>query len=204
LCGDIQKYNRTVQEGDDRKKYLELITGIHYLAVSIERKLKRILLWSKLERKKYEVKLTQINLSDYLHEMLPEILGISIQKDVKVRFDINNSIYLDFDRHSLKTILRILVENGVEYSEPGSEIFIRGQKVRSGIIISVTDFGPGIPAGIQDKIFDFNNISSGEVKSDNLGLGLIIAHHLAELNNCYISFESSQSKGTTFYIQIRD
>jgi len=37
-----------------------------------------------------------------------------------------------------------------------------------------------------------------------LGLGLLISKHLAELNNSYISFESTPGKGSTFYLHIKN
>jgi len=204
ICKEIEESNGMIGGGIVREDYLRMLADINSLAISIERRLKRILLWSKLERNKYEVRKTHIHLNDYLHELLPEILGMSIKKDIRIRYDINDTILVNFDRRSLDSILRILIENSIDNSVPKTEIIIRGQRARSGTIISVTDFGKGISDVHQGNIFDFNHSTMSDWNEDKLGLGLIIARHLAEINNSYISFESNPKKGTTFFVHIKE
>lgn len=182
-------------------KQLELILTI---GNSIEKSLKRLLMWSKLQRGRYDLLKVNIGVSDYMHELLPEILGMTLKKDIRVRFDIDHNLDISFDRHSLKTIIRIFIENSVEYSDPKSDIIIRGQKARSGSIISVTDYGSGITGWLQTKIFDIDRNQDPQNKSQKLGIGLLIAKQMAEINEAVISFESNEKKGTTFFLHIKD
>lgn len=168
----------------------------------IEKNLKKILLWSKLQRGKYQIEKSDIKLNDYMHDLLPGILSMAVKNEVRVRFDINPELSVHYDRHSLKSIVYIMVENAVSQTPPKKDIIIRGQKGVSGAIISVTDFGKGIPATMQDKIFDIERAP----KDNNgpLGISLLIARQLAELSGSWLSFHTTPGIETTFYLHITD
>lgn len=204
LTSELDKLVDITEKGIVKDLFLRKLEEILLIGSAIEKSLKRVLLWSKLQRNRYEVHKTDINVSDYLHELLPDILGLALKKDIRVRFDIEPNIMISYDRHSLKTIIRILVENSVDYSDPKTDIIIRGQSARSGIIISVTDSGAGIPGWLQNNIFDIERDRENKETTQKLGIGLLIAKQMAEINNSYISFESNLDKGTTFFIHITE
>ena len=180
--------------------------GINRFALKVEKSLKRILVWSKLQRGQYEVNTELISVNDYLHELLPEILKMAVRNNLKVRFDIDPANKIFFDRKSFRNIIKIIIENSIDVSAPGGEIIVRGKMGNNGSIISITDFGKGIPVEQQATLFDINRKQSAP-PADNeirLGLGLLMARHLAELNNSYLSFNSNPKRGTTFYLHIKE
>ncbi|MBS0010058.1 MAG: tetratricopeptide repeat-containing sensor histidine kinase [Bacteroidales bacterium] len=193
---------------DKNNKDLKLKTMMENLykdASIIEKGLERILLWSKLQRNKYILEYDTFNLNEFMHGILPSLLGISLKKDIRIRFDIDPEIIIRFDRFSLKTIIMILAENSIEHSSPRSDVIIRAQKGKQGCILSVTDFGSGIPAAEQNKIFDIDKIKDKNSADGNkIGLGLLIAKIMAEKNNSTISLESKEKSGTTIYIHIKE
>lgn len=192
----------------DNNKDLKLKTMmevLHKEASGIEKGLERILLWSKLQRNKYMVEYTAINLNDFLHEMLPSLLGIALKKDIRLRFDIDPDLNIKYDRFSLKTIIMILTENSIEHSSPKSDIILRAEKEKSDCLLSVTDFGNGIPANMQSRIFDISRVKDeASHDPDKIGLGLLIAKLMVEKNNSTISLESKENSGTTFFIHIKN
>lgn len=193
----------------DNNKDLKLKTMMERLykdASGIEKGLKRILLWSKLQRSKFIINQDNINPDEFLHEMLPSLLGIALKKDIRIRFDVDPELKFKYDRSSLNTIITILVENSVQYSSPASDIIIRTQRSKTGCVISVTDFGIGIPDEIQERIFDLSRVKAQkpDLESHNIGLGLLIAKMLSEKNDSDISLESEIDKGTTVFIHIKE
>lgn len=189
----------------NKEKFLADLQNIYTLAISIEKSLKRILVWSKIQRGKYEVKLELINVNDYMHELLPEFLKMAVRQNIKVTFDTDPELNIVFDRKALKSILKIFIENSIDNSQKKSEIIIRGIRASNGGIISVTDFGKGINPDLQQTLFDIKRVDNKKDNSDfkKLGLGLLMSKHLAELNNSQISFESKINKGTSFYLHIK-
>ncbi len=199
----LNEISAYIKDNNKDLKLKTMMEVLHKEAIGIEKGLERILLWSKLQRNKYMVDYTTINLNDFLHEMLPSLLGIALKKDIRLRFDLNPDIKVKYDRFSLKTIILILTENSIEHSSPKSDIIIRAEKAESGCILSVTDFGTGIPAEMQSRIFDISRVKD-EASSDpdKIGLGLLIAKLMVEKNNSTISLESKDNSGTTFFIHI--
>jgi len=186
------------------------IAGIYVsydIATNLEKNLKQLLLWSKLQRDKYSIHTEDIHVNDYLHDLLPEFLHMSVQKNIKISFDIEPDLRIRYDKKSLRSILKVFIENSVDNSDKGAEIIIRAKKTGKETYISVTDFGSGIPASIQNKIFDMDNAgdSTPANKTRNkLGLGLLLSKNLAELNQSILKFESKEKMGTSFYIQIKN
>lgn len=200
---EISRYLGTNNKDLRLKKMME---SLFNTATEIEKRLERILLWSKLQRNKYYVKPVLININEFMHEMLPSLLGSAVKKDIKIRFDIDPGLHLSYDRHALGTIVNILAENSIEHSPAGTDLIFRAVKAEKGCLLSLTDFGKGIPGDLQNKLFDINRLKESPSKQDNqkTGLGLLIASHLAERNNSILSLESKENSGTTFFIHIKD
>ena len=192
---------------EDNNKDLKLKSMIEKLyrdASGIEKGLKSILLWSKLQRNKYAVEYASINFNDFMYEMLPSLLGLALKKDIRIRFDIDPDINIKYDRFSLETLITILVENSVEHSSPKSDIIIRTQNTKQAYILSITDFGTGIMPELQNRIFNLSRVKDKTPQQDSqkIGLGLLIARLLTSINNSTINLESEEKRGTTVYIYI--
>lgn len=201
---DINHYLNNCNNKDLKlKKKLE---NLYHKASEIEKRLERILLWSKLQRNKYQINPVSLNLNEFMHKLLPSLLSSSLKKDIKIRFDIDPELTVYYDRYSLKTIIEIFAENSIEHSAPGTDIVFRAVRAESGCLLSLTDFGSGIAGDLQNEIFDINKVSNNKEKTDNhkTGLGLLIAALLAEKNNSIISLESKENSGTTLFIHIKD
>lgn len=202
----LSEISRYMANNNKDLRLKRMMESLFIKASEIEKRLGRILLWSKLQRSKYQVNPVSININEFMHEMLPSLLSSSLKKDIKIRFDIDPELMVYFDRQSLRIIIEILTENSIEHSAPGTDIIFRAVKAEAGCLVSLTDFGTGIAGGMQNKLFDINRIKEEQPGTDNqkTGLGLLIAMLLAEKNNSVISFESKENSGTTFFIHIKD
>ncbi|MFP4488327.1 MAG: tetratricopeptide repeat protein [Bacteroidales bacterium] len=202
----LSEINHYLDNNNKDLRLKRMMESLFIKASEIEKRLGRILLWSKLQRNKYHVNPVSININEFMHEMLPSLLSSSLKKDIKIRFDIDPELIVYYDRHSLGTIIEILTENSIEHSAAGTDIIFRAVKAEAGCLVSLTDFGKGIPGELQNKLFDINRIKREKNGTDNqkTGLGLLIAMLLAEKNNSIISLESKENSGTTFFIHIKD
>jgi len=203
MLSDINLY---VKNNNKDLKLKKMMESLYHEASVIEKGLERILLWSKLQRNKYSLAPEAINLNEFLHKMLPSLLGTTLRKDIRIRFDIDPGIEIRYDRLSLQTIIEILTENSIEYSPPGSDIIIRAIKTKTGCELSLTDFGSGIPEYLQEQIFDMSRVKTNDPRQGDhkMGLGLLIANLMAEKNNSFLSMESREKAGTTFFIHINE
>jgi signal transduction histidine kinase len=74
------------------------------------------------------------------------------------------------------------------------------KKEDTGVIISVSDNGNGIPASITHKIFQpfFTTKPTGE----GTGLGLSLSYDIIKAHNGAITVESKEGEGTTFMVEL--
>ena len=96
------------------------------------------------------------------------------------------------------------MSNGIKYSPSGTEVIVSADVNPSGIIIKVRDEGFGIPADMQEKIFEkFYRMERDTAQGIvGTGLGLPLVKEIVELHGGRITVESSQGAGPTFIIHL--
>jgi PAS domain S-box-containing protein len=107
---------------------------------------------------------------------------------------------INIDAKRIRQVLDNLIDNAVKYSPPQKKILISAVKSGNELLISITDQGPGIPAGELTRIFERmyrieQRMYSG---SDGIGLGLYICRRLVQAHGGRIWAESKPSLGSTF------
>ncbi len=111
---------------------------------------------------------------------------------------------VNVDADKIEIVLNNLLDNAVHYTPTGGHIEFSAHQERSGLVITVTDSGIGISEKDRERIFT-KFFRSGEALSrhtDGSGLGLYVAKNIVERHGGTISFESQDTKGTTFSITL--
>ena len=77
---------------------------------------------------------------------------------------------------ALMIMMRNLVDNAIKYTPAGGTVDVEVAKGREGVILSVEDSGPGIPADERERVFDrFYRIAGTQANGSGLGLAIIKA-----------------------------
>jgi signal transduction histidine kinase len=121
--------------------------------------------------------------------------------DKEIRFNMvlqPETPVLPFDRELIENVLMNLSFNAVE-SLPGSGTITfrtRYDQLRSRVVISVSDTGPGIPESVGRDIFKpfFTTRTKGT------GLGLAISKDIIDKHQGEIWYENNKEGGCVFYI----
>ncbi len=98
----------------------------------------------------------------------------------------------------IQQVLINLIRNAGHASPPKSKIEISLNLSYNHWVISVKDYGCGIPDELKDKIWE----PFFTTKSHGTGLGLDICKKIIENHNGKIFFESKVNEGTTFFIKL--
>jgi len=101
----------------------------------------------------------------------------------------HSPVYARGDEARVLQIGRILVENAVVHTPPGTTVTVSAGLDGTRATLEVADDGPGIPVEAQQAVFDRFYRLGGTVASGS-GLGLAIARELAELMGGRIELDS--------------
>lgn len=104
------------------------------------------------------------------------------------------------DRERLGQAVSNLLTNAMKYSPGAERIIVRLTHAEGALIISVQDFGMGIPKVHHEKIFQrFYRVSPKRSRTiPGLGIGLYIANQIIELHGGKLWVESMEGQGSTF------
>ncbi|MFC1857212.1 response regulator [Thermodesulfobacteriota bacterium] len=101
---------------------------------------------------------------------------------------------------NVEEVLSNLISNAIRYTPEGGEITLSTAIEKDYLAICVKDTGFGIPAEVQERIFDrFYRIKNEKTRYiTGTGLGLAIVKNILESHNGNIQVESELDKGSTF------
>lgn len=102
------------------------------------------------------------------------------------------------DDRMLRFALLNLLDNAGKYSPTGTPVRVRIEDAAGGVTWRVEDDGPGIPPGMEEKIFEKYVRLGGAGNKTGLGLGLYLARHIVERHGGRIMVETGHSHGTCF------
>ncbi|MBM3907398.1 MAG: response regulator [Gemmatimonadetes bacterium] len=108
------------------------------------------------------------------------------------------------DKALLRRVFANLVQNALSHSATAVHVALAAVRDPQGILFTVTDNGPGIPAEFQEVIFrKFEQVRSPNApKTRSSGLGLAFCRLAVEAHGGRIWVRSKEAEGSTFYIQL--
>lgn len=127
-----------------------------------------------------------------------EIKNLKLEKSISIKDIIKNDpVYVDI-------ILGNILYNAIRYTNKNGIIKMNVSKNSDKLLIVISDNGIGIPKSQQSQIFSrlFRADNAKSCQPDGNGLGLYVVKKLVELMRGSIWFESEESKGTTFFVEL--
>ncbi len=122
--------------------------------------------------------------------------------DIAVTLECPPGLMLHGDKKKLERVVTNLVVNAREALEtsanPTPAIAIKARQIADTIQITISDNGPGIPAGLQETLFE-PFVTHG--KANGNGLGLAIVRQIVEAHRGAVACEST-NHGTRFTISL--
>ncbi len=184
--------------GPQNERALRMVKIARRNADRLIRLIGDILDLEKIEAGKLSLKLEPLDAEGLVSTAVDEITGMAEQAKVSVRHETAEVPRIRADRDRVVQVLVNLLSNAIKFSPEGSEVAVRaeaapGDRVR----FSVSDRGPGIPAGKIGALFGkFQQLDSSDSrKFGGTGLGLSIAKAIVEQHGGTIGVESAGGRG---------
>jgi PAS domain S-box-containing protein len=119
---------------------------------------------------------------------------------VKVERDVDPSLpAVPVDGRLLRQAILNVALNAVQaLGARGGTLTLRMKNDRGGVLIEITDTGPGIPSEHQSRVFEpfFTTRASGT------GLGLTVVKRIVDVHHGETTLQTEPGKGTTFAIRL--
>jgi two-component system sensor histidine kinase KdpD len=131
-------------------------------------------------------------------EWLPieEVVGTAVQSVESalaghhVRVELAPGLPLvEIDAVLIERVIANLLENAAKYTPAGSTVTIAAHVAAPDFVVTVSDDGPGLPAGAADRLFDKFTRGVRESHTPGVGLGLAICRAIVEAHGGRIGVE---------------
>lgn len=128
------------------------------------------------------------------HELKNALVSLNIQMKTDPNTVLNGNI------NSLVQVINNMISNAIQAydGKPDNEINLTLEQSGKNVIISIQDFGNGLPKEVQDKLFKEMITTKGK---NGTGLGLFMSYSTIRAHfNGNITFETQKGKGTKFNV----
>jgi signal transduction histidine kinase len=161
-------------------------------------------IWSAIETGHLEVKLAPVPVTGCVESALTLVQPLLDHRRQDARIiGLASSTMVAGDSRLLCHVLVNLLTNASQYCEPSGKIDVIVSQVSGGVVIRISDDGPGIAENEQEFIFDrYARGSAADRHTRGLGLGLHIVKTLVELHGGEVGVDSAPTQGASFWIRL--
>ncbi len=145
-----------------------------------------------------------VNISELLFAVCKDLEIKAIRRDMTFKTNIPEGIHISGNMEDLRSAFANLLDNAIKYGGSSTSIEVALLLKGDQVIISVRDYGLGIPENIRKKIFEpfFKGMAAGVKTVESSGLGLFIVKKIIDNHSGTIYIKSIEQQGTTIEIQL--
>lgn len=158
---------------------------------------------SIVEDDEINLKLSTIDLSTILHDIVNSYEPMFLEKNIGVNLKIQNKVNMMGDIDYLKRIFVNILSNAIKYTNQNGSVSISMEQLKDKIRIIVQDTGIGIPKEDLKYIFErfYRSDLSRNRQTGGTGIGLTITKALVEAHEGTIKINSEVGKGTSVIME---
>lgn len=128
------------------------------------------------------------------HQLLADNAGVALDNSVP------DDVEVVTDPMLIQEAVSNLVDNALKVSDRGMSVIVSARKIADDWMLTVTDYGPGIPESYLPDLFERGKVPAEAVKGVGFGLGLYLVRELVHLTGGSLELLETSSVGTTFSI----
>jgi signal transduction histidine kinase len=203
----VKWYLEMLQDGDvgeledDQKKHVHSMQAI---ATDLTDLVGMILDVSRIQLGRMRIDKQSLDLAEFFKEIIETVEPKAIEKHINFVKNLPASFPpADLDKRYTRMTIENLLTNAIKYTPEKGDVTIDVQIKGNKLLCTVKDSGCGIPKAEQDKIFGkLFRASNVRNSVDGNGFGLYVAKGAVEAQGGSIRFDSTEGKGTTFYVEL--
>jgi two-component system sensor histidine kinase VicK len=152
---------------------------------------------SRFETGKFNLNLESFNLTKLIQTTVKKT---RLMHKVKIKSNVKEDYSVIGDKSRLEQVLSNLLANAIKHSKSKKPLEVDITKNKRHYMVSVRDYGVGIPKLRQQHIFE--QFYQGENNPQGFGLGLFISKTIIEMHKGKLWVKSREDHGSTFIFSL--
>ncbi len=178
---------------EQRQQDLSDLRGIGATVSRLERLITDLMDTARLSQGLFTLTKQPVDLTHLVEETATALQTPTVSIEVQMPTEL--IIWADADR--LRQALENLLSNAVKHALKGTSVQVQAKMQEEGVLLSISDRGPGIPPEVLPTLFEPFRPGTG---STGLGLGLYLAHQIARAHGGQLSVDRGYSDGARFLL----
>lgn len=202
IKGYIQVLRR-LSPGERQAREAQVFDAISTQSDRIDRRVQELLEVVRFRKAAPELRLARFDLSELVAEAVRRVQTTTLRHPIVLTR--TEPVPVEADRDRIDEVLATLLDNAVKYSPAGGDVEVRVWAENGEALVSVKDYGVGIPKARQPHIFEpfFEPIPPGVPGyRGTVTLSLYLSKLILERHKGRIWLESEEGKGSTFYVAL--
>jgi two-component system phosphate regulon sensor histidine kinase PhoR len=152
------------------------------------------------ENERKGIDMRRVDLDALVDSCLADLSGRFARQGMEVLRQGERGLGVSGQEGLIRQALSNLLDNGIKYAASGGKLVVSTQAEGNFAVISVKDFGQGIPEKDRPRLFErFYRVDKARSRdSGGTGLGLAIVKHIAKAHSGSVRVESAEGSGSTF------
>lgn len=158
----------------------------------------------KMDKSSPDLNIAPININTLMEQILKRLRPIAKKRNIELVFESLRDVTADVDEVKLSLALSNLVDNAIKYNREDGWVHVVLDADHKFFYVKVVDNGIGIPADVQEHVFErFYRVDKARSReTGGTGLGLAITKSVVMMHRGAIKLTSNQEDGTAFTVRI--
>jgi len=173
----------------DESTRLEFLDSMREQVTRLTKLASDLLDLTRIDSGRLTVAQERVDLAGLAEELVEEFRPAAHTSEHELRLEPGGPAVAEADELRVLQIGRVLVENALRHTPPGTPVRVRAATRDGRVVLEVEDEGPGIGPEHQEQLFERFFRLDG-TRASGSGLGLAIAKQLAELMHGAVRLDS--------------
>jgi signal transduction histidine kinase len=185
------------------EEYRESLAVLHAEAQRLTQIVEDLFTLTRADAGQYPLSPQEFYLDELVADCTHAARSLASAKQIILTCEVPEELPIRADEALLRRMILNLLDNAIKYTPAGGRVTVTCERSGAEYALSVTDSGEGIPAELQQRVFErFFRVDKARTRSEHdgggAGLGLSIARWIAEAHHGRLMLVRSDSSGSTF------
>ncbi len=197
----ISGWGETILYMDDPEEMKKGVNVMMKEAKRLTKLVEELLEFTMMDSGRMKLRMETVDIAAEFEEVVFVYMETLKKLGIKLEYNCEDDIpEITGDRERLKQVFFNILDNAAKHGGDGEKIIVDMRAEDGYVIISVQDFGAGIPA--EDLPYVKQKFYKGASSARGSGIGLAVADEIVSLHDGSLDIESEVGKGTKVIIKI--